>query len=70
MDMTANTLYLLASRTGDLSLVAPLASLYPVTTVLLALFVDHERVRSVQVIGLALAGRCAAAGRAGDGGTR
>jgi drug/metabolite transporter (DMT)-like permease len=55
MDMTANTLYLLASRTGDLSLVAPLASLYPVTTVLLALFVDHERVRSVQVIGLALA---------------
>jgi drug/metabolite transporter (DMT)-like permease len=55
MDMTANTLYLLASRTGDLSLVAPLASLYPVTTVLLALLVDHERVRSVQVFGLALA---------------
>ena len=55
MDMTANTFYLLASRTGDLSMVAPLASLYPVTTVLLAMFVDHERVRSVQVIGLALA---------------
>ena len=55
MDMTANTLYLLASRTGDLSIVAPLASLYPVTTVLLALIVDHERVRSVQVVGLALA---------------
>ena len=55
MDMTANTLYLLASRTGDLSIVAPLASLYPVTTVLLALIVDHERVRSVQVVGLTLA---------------
>ena len=55
MDMTANTLYLLASRTGDLSVVAPLASLYPVTTVVLALRVDGERVRSVQVVGLVLA---------------
>ena len=55
MDMTANTLYLLASRTGDLSVVAPLASLYPVTTVVLAMLVDRERVRSVQVAGLALA---------------
>jgi drug/metabolite transporter (DMT)-like permease len=55
MDMTANTLYLLASRTGDLSVVAPLASLYPVTTVVLALLVDRERVRSVQVVGLVLA---------------
>ena len=55
MDMTANTFYLLASRTGDLSIVAPLASLYPVTTVLLAMIVDHERVRSVQVVGLVLA---------------
>ena len=55
MDITANALYLLASRTGDLSVVAPLASLYPVTTVVLAMLVDHERVRSVQVAGLALA---------------
>jgi drug/metabolite transporter (DMT)-like permease len=55
MDMTANTLYLLASRTGDLSVVAPLASLYPVTTVVLALLIDRERVRSVQVVGLVLA---------------
>lgn len=54
-DMTANALYLLASRTGDLSVVAPLASLYPVTTVVLAMLVDHERVRSVQVVGLVLA---------------
>ena len=55
MDMTANMLYLLASRTGDLSIVAPLASLYPVTTVILAMIIDHERVRSVQVVGLVLA---------------
>ena len=54
-DMTSNALFLLATRTGDLSVVAPLASLYPVTTVLLALIVDRERLRAVQVLGLALA---------------
>lgn len=54
-DMTSNALFLLATRSGDLSVVAPLASLYPVTTVVLAMLVDHERVRSVQVIGLLLA---------------
>lgn len=55
MDMTANVLYLLATRRGDLSLVAPLAALYPVTTVVLAMIIDRERVRSLQVIGLVLA---------------
>ena len=54
-DMTSNALFLVASRTGDLSVVAPLASLYPVTTVILALVVDRERLRAVQVVGLALA---------------
>ena len=54
-DMTANALFLLASRTGEVSLVAPLASLYPVSTVILALIVDRERLRTVQVLGLALA---------------
>ena len=53
--MTSNALFLLASRTGDLSVIAPLASLYPVTTVILALVVDRERLRAVQVLGLALA---------------
>ena len=42
-DMTANALFLLATRGGDLSIVAPLAALYPVTTVILALLIDHER---------------------------
>lgn len=54
-DMSANALYLVATRYGDLSLVAPLAALYPVTTVLLALVVDGERLRPLQVVGLVLA---------------
>ena len=54
-DMTANALFLVATRYGDLSLVAPLAALYPVTTVLLALVVDGERLRPLQVVGLVLA---------------
>ena len=54
-DMTANAIFLVASQRGDLSLVAPLAALYPVTTVVLALLVDRERLRGVQVIGLVLA---------------
>ena len=54
-DMTANALFLLATRSGDLSIVAPLAALYPVTTVILALVIDHERLRGVQVAGLAFA---------------
>ena len=55
MDMTANVLYLLATQMGDLSLVAPLAALYPVTTVILAMIIDRERVRSLQVIGMVFA---------------
>jgi drug/metabolite transporter (DMT)-like permease len=54
-DMTANAIYLLATRQGELSLVAPLAALYPVTTVILALLIDHERVRGRQIAGLVLA---------------
>ena len=55
LDMSANAMFLVASRYGDLSLVAPLAALYPVTTVLLALLVDRERLRPLQVVGLVLA---------------
>jgi drug/metabolite transporter (DMT)-like permease len=54
-DMTANALYLLATRGGELTIVAPLAALYPVTTVILALLIDHERLRGVQLAGLAFA---------------
>ena len=54
-DMTANVLYLLAAQRGKLSIVAPISSLYPVSTVLLAMLVDRERMRPIQLAGLGLA---------------
>lgn len=54
-DTGANAIYLLAAREGLLAVVAPIASLYPVSTVLLALAVDRERVRPHQLAGLGLA---------------
>lgn len=54
-DTLANAFYLLAVQDGDLSVIAPIAALYPVTTVLLALIVEKERMRAVQFAGLGLA---------------
>ena len=54
-DVAANTLFLLASREGLLSLVSVLASLYPATTVMLARGVLHERLQRHQLLGLAAA---------------
>jgi drug/metabolite transporter (DMT)-like permease len=54
-DVAANVLYLLAARGGLLSVVGPIASLYPASTVMLALMIDRERVRAAQVAGLGLA---------------
>jgi drug/metabolite transporter (DMT)-like permease len=54
-DVAANALFVLAAREGLLSVVGPIAALYPVSTVLLALVVDKERVRAVQMAGLGLA---------------
>jgi drug/metabolite transporter (DMT)-like permease len=54
-DIAANALYLLSAREGLLSVVAPIAALYPASTVLLALAIDKERVRPVQIAGLGLA---------------
>jgi drug/metabolite transporter (DMT)-like permease len=54
-DMGANLLYLVATRSGLLSLVAVLTSMYPATTVLLARFVLKERLERVQISGLTLA---------------
>jgi drug/metabolite transporter (DMT)-like permease len=51
-DLTANALFALASREGELAVVAVLASLYPVTTVLLARRLQHERLQRLQVIGV------------------
>lgn len=55
-DMLANVLYLLATQRGLLSVVATLTSLYPGATVLLAAVVLRERLRPVQLAGLACAG--------------
>jgi uncharacterized membrane protein len=57
-DATANAMYTLATRTGLVSLVSVLGSLYPVATVLGARFVHGERMRPVQNAGVvsALAG--------------
>jgi drug/metabolite transporter (DMT)-like permease len=53
-DVGANAMVLLAVRRGLLSLVAPVAALYPATTVLLARVVLHERMGRQRAGGLAL----------------
>ncbi|HLU74192.1 MAG TPA: DMT family transporter [Nonomuraea sp.] len=55
LDMTANVLYLLAQQKGMLSLVAVLVSLYPASTLLLARQVLGERLRAIQLAGVACA---------------
>jgi drug/metabolite transporter (DMT)-like permease len=54
-DASANGLYVLATRSGYLSVVSVFASLYPVATVLIARRVLHERLRRVQVLGVVVA---------------
>jgi drug/metabolite transporter (DMT)-like permease len=54
-DSLANGFYLLAVQLGALSVIAPIAALYPASTVLLALFVEKERIRGIQLAGLGLA---------------
>lgn len=54
-DMAANVLYLAASSSGHLSVVAPIASMYPAITIAFAIWIDRERVRPIQLIGLGLA---------------
>lgn len=55
LDILGSAFYLTAVAQGHLSVVAVLASLYPASTVLLALGVDRERLRVVQVAGLGFA---------------
>jgi len=54
-DAAANALYLLASREGQLAVIAMLTSLYPASTVVLAAAVLGERPNRIQAGGLALA---------------
>jgi drug/metabolite transporter (DMT)-like permease len=51
-DIVANGSYALAARSGNLSVAAVLASLYPVVTALLARTILAERLRSVQSVGV------------------
>ncbi len=55
LDVSANLLYLLATREGLLSVVSVLAALYPVSTVVLARLVLRERFAVLQRLGMALA---------------
>ncbi|MEX0953556.1 MAG: DMT family transporter [Nitriliruptoraceae bacterium] len=54
-DMLANVLFLLATRSGLLSLASLLASLYPVVALLIARQLLHERLRPIQALGVAVA---------------
>jgi drug/metabolite transporter (DMT)-like permease len=55
LDMGANVLYVLATRSGLLSIVAVLTSLYPASTVFLARLILHEKLGAAQWAGVALA---------------
>jgi drug/metabolite transporter (DMT)-like permease len=51
----ANGLYLLSTREGLLSVVAVIVSLYPASTIALAIALDHERASRSQLVGMGLA---------------
>ncbi len=60
LDMIANGLFLWSTLDGDLAIVGALVSLFPATTVLLAVAVLGERLDRKQTVGLALAVTAAA----------
>ena len=55
LDVTANLLFAAGSQRGAVSVVAVLGSLYPVTTVMLAATLLHERLGRLQALGAAIA---------------
>lgn len=55
LDSLANLMFLLAARSGDLTVVAVLTALYPAGTVLLARGVLAERIHRGQLVGLGTA---------------
>ena len=55
LDLAGNGLYILATQAGRLDVAATLSSLYPVTTVILAVAVLHERVTRSHLLGIIMA---------------
>jgi drug/metabolite transporter (DMT)-like permease len=55
LDSVANLLFVLAARSGDLTVVAVITALYPAGTVLLARGVLAERIHRGQLVGLGTA---------------
>jgi drug/metabolite transporter (DMT)-like permease len=55
LDMAGNASFILAVQTGALAVAAVLSSLYPVTTVVLATLILHERITRSHAAGIALA---------------
>lgn len=55
LDTLANSLYLTAARSGLLSLVGVITSLYPASTVILAMRIDKERIHKGQMLGVGVA---------------
>jgi uncharacterized membrane protein len=56
LDLAGNGLYILATQTGRLDVAATLSSLYPVTTVVLAIALLHERVSRSHLAGIIMVG--------------
>ncbi|HEY7132725.1 MAG TPA: DMT family transporter [Candidatus Limnocylindrales bacterium] len=56
LDLAGNGLYILATQAGRLDVAAALSSLYPVTTVILAVAILHERVTRSHLVGIVMAG--------------
>jgi drug/metabolite transporter (DMT)-like permease len=56
LDLAGNGLYILATQAGRLDVAATLSSLYPVTTVVLAVVLLRERVTASHLAGIVLAG--------------
>lgn len=54
-DLAANALFAVASTTGSVAVVSVLGSLYPVMTLVLAGVLLHERLRGIQLAGVACA---------------
>jgi drug/metabolite transporter (DMT)-like permease len=54
-DVGANTTFAASSNRGALSITAVVASMFPVTTVLLAYRFLHERLSKLQLVGIVLA---------------